>query len=93
MKPRVKEEYLHLDAIAWKPFPEAFSKGGIRWKLLHVSPEMGAWTAIFDCPAGSSFAPHVHLGPGEYFLTRGKMDVRGGSSAWRRHRNCARLWL
>jgi hypothetical protein len=40
---------------------------------------MGAWTAIFDCPKGSSFNRHVHLGPGEYFLTKGRMDVRGGS--------------
>ena len=56
MKAKIKEEYVQMDALAWKPFPEAFSTGGIRWKLLHVSPEMGAWTAIFDCPAGSSFA-------------------------------------
>ena len=81
MKPRTKEEYVQMDDLPWKPFPEAFSKGGIRWKLLHVSPEVGAWTAIFDCPARSSFAPHIHIGPGEYFLTRGKMDVRGGKAA------------
>lgn len=81
MKPRTQEEYVQMDAVKWKPFPEAFSKGGIRWKLLHVSPEVGAWTAIFDCPAGSSFAPHIHMGPGEYFLTKGKMDVRGGKAA------------
>lgn len=81
MKSKIKEEYVQMDALAWKPFPEAFSTGGIRWKLLHVSPEMGAWTAIFDCPAGSSFAAHIHIGPGEYFLTKGKMDVRGGKAA------------
>ncbi|THD01345.1 acetylacetone-cleaving protein, partial [Panacagrimonas perspica] len=49
-----------------------------RWKLLHVGPEMGAWTAYFDCPAGSSFNAHIHQGPGEYVLTKGRMDVRGG---------------
>jgi acetylacetone-cleaving enzyme len=81
MKPRTKEEYVQIDHLPWKPFPEPFSQGGIRWKLLHVSPEVGAWTAIFDCPAGSSFAPHIHNGPGEYFLTRGKLDVRGGKAA------------
>ena len=81
MKAKVKEEYVQMDALAWKPFPEAFSTGGIRWKLLHVSPEMGAWTAIFDCPAGSFFAAHIHIGPGEYFLTKGKMDIRGGKAA------------
>ncbi|MGF7131700.1 hypothetical protein P3T40_003182 [Paraburkholderia sp. EB58] len=46
--------------------------------MLHASPEMDAWTAIFDCPAGSSFNAHFHVGPGEYLLTKGRMDVRGG---------------
>lgn len=71
--------YVQMDEVDWVDFPEALSEGGIRWKLLNISPEMGAWTAIFDCPAGSSFASHVHIGPGEYFLTKGRMDVRGGS--------------
>lgn len=80
-KEKIPEEYVQMDQVDWKPFSDAFSAGGIRWKLLHVSPEMGAWTAIFDCPAGSSFAAHIHVGPGEYFLTKGKMDVRGGKDA------------
>lgn len=79
IKPKVKEEAIHLDDLAWKEFPTALSSGGIRWKMLHASPEMGAWTAIFDCPAGSSFNPHLHVGPGEYLLTKGRMDVRGGA--------------
>lgn len=74
----VNGRYVQMDAVDWVDFPEALSQGGIRWKLLNVSPEMGAWTAIFDCPKGSSFAAHVHIGPGEYFLTKGKMHVRGG---------------
>jgi len=81
MKNRTAEEYVQMDAVQWKPFPEPFAKGGVRWKLLHVSPEMGGWSAIFHCPAGSSFAPHIHMGPGEYLLTKGKMDVRGGKAA------------
>jgi hypothetical protein len=72
-------EYIQMDEMDWVPFPEALCSGPIRWKLLRVSPEMGSWTAIYDCPAGSSFAKHIHMGPGEYFLTRGKMHVRGGS--------------
>lgn len=75
----IKGRYVQMDEVDWVDFPEALSEGGIRWKLLNVSPEMGAWTAIFDCPKGSSFAPHVHIGPGEYFLTKGRMDVRGGA--------------
>lgn len=69
---------VELDDLPWVPFPEAFSDGGIRWKLLNVAPELGSWAAIFDCPAGSSFASHYHIGPGEYFLTKGRMEVRGG---------------
>jgi hypothetical protein len=78
MKPRPTDEYVHVSSVNWQPFPGEFSAGGISWKLLHVSPEVGAWTAIFDCPKGSSFASHIHIGPGEYFLTKGKMEVRGG---------------
>ena len=79
MKPLVAQEYVQIQQLEWQPFPDAFSAGGIRWKLLHVSPEVGAWTAIFDCPTGSSFASHIHIGPGEYLLTKGKMEVRGGN--------------
>lgn len=70
---------VELDKVAWVPFPEALSAGGIRWKLLNVAPELGSWAAIFECPAGSSFNSHHHIGPGEYYLTKGKMEVRGGS--------------
>jgi hypothetical protein len=78
VKNKVKEEYVQVDAVAWQPFPEVFSAGGIEWKLLHVSPESGNWAGIFRCPRGSSFAAHIHVGPGEYLLTKGKMEVRGG---------------
>ena len=81
MKAKVTEEYVHITSVDWQPFPEQFSAGGIRWKLLHVSPEVGSWTAIFDCPKGSSFARHIHVGPGEYLLTKGRMEVRGGEDA------------
>lgn len=81
IKPHVSEDYVQMDTTAWQEFPPTLSEGGIRWKLLHVSPESGAWTAIFDCPKGSSFNSHVHIGPGEYFLTKGKMEVRGGVEA------------
>ncbi len=81
LKSQIAEEYVQVDQLEWAPFPETLSEGGIRWKLLHVSPEMGSWTAVFDCPKGSSFNAHVHQGPGEYLLTKGRMDVRGGKDA------------
>ena len=80
MKPQAREEYVQIDHGAWAPFPDALSAGGITWKLLHVSPEAGTWTAVFDCPAGSSFNAHIHTGPGEYLLYKGRMDVRGGAA-------------
>ncbi len=70
---------VQLDDIDWVEFPPGLSEGGIRWKLLNVAPEVGSWAAIYDCPKGSSFASHVHIGPGEYFLTKGHMEVRGGA--------------
>lgn len=75
----VEGRAVHLNDIPWVAFPEALSAGGITWKLLNVAPELGSWTAIFHCPAGSSFNSHVHIGPGEYYLTQGRMEVRGGS--------------
>src|SRR3954454_15242073 len=78
MKSSVPHEYVQLDQGTWAAFPEPLAVGGITWKLLRVSPEAGTWTAIFECPAGSSFRSHVHTGPGEYFLYKGKMEVRGG---------------
>ena len=77
-KSHTPEEYVFIRDDKYIPFPTALSDGGISWQLLHVSPENGSWTAIFNCPAGSSFASHIHTGPGEYFLTKGKMEVRGG---------------
>ena len=37
-------DYIQMDAVDWVPFPEGLCDGPIRWKLLHVSPEAGAWT-------------------------------------------------
>ncbi len=76
---RAKGRSVQIDEIEWKDFPTGLSEGGIRWKLLNVAPELGSWAALYDCPKGSSFANHVHIGPGEYFLTKGLMEVRGGA--------------
>ena len=71
--------YIQMDTTDYVDFPAPLCEGPIRWKLLNVSPEMGSWTAYFDCPKGTSFNRHIHIGPGEYFLTKGKMEVRGGT--------------
>ena len=38
IKPKVREEAVQINDIPWKPFPDALSAGGIRWKMLHASP-------------------------------------------------------
>lgn len=78
-KDQVEGEFIHVDNVEWQIMPEPFAHGGIEWKLLHVSPELGAWTAYYRCPKGSYFSAHIHIGPGEYLLTKGKMEVRGGT--------------
>src|SRR2546421_6212871 len=80
LKPKLECEYVELNRVDWRPLPEGFIVGGGRRKLLHVSPELGSWTAMFDLPKGSSVASHIHVGPGEYLLTRGKVEVRGGDA-------------
>ena len=61
MKQKLTGEYVQVGSVSWQPFPGEFSTGGIKWKLLHVSPEMGAWTAIFDCKACSCWPGGVSV--------------------------------
>lgn len=78
---KLKEYAINLSATQWQPFGEPFAFGGIRWKLLRADASSGVWTAIFDCPAGSRIAAHTHYSSGEYLLTKGRMDVRGGADS------------
>ena len=59
-------------------------------QVCEIKPGMSSytWTAIFECPAGSSFHAHIHTGPGEYLLYKGKMEVRGGGRRGRHYRDC-----
>jgi quercetin dioxygenase-like cupin family protein len=69
----IEDIYVDVSAAAWVPFSD-----GIDIKVLRVSTESGAWTALFRCAEGSGFARHRHLGPAEYLMVSGKMEVRGG---------------
>lgn len=81
LKSRAPDEYVQVDDHPWAPFPAHLCTGSVKWRLLNVSPEAGTWTAIFDCKAGSSMAPHKHTGPGQYFIYEGRFEVRGGAAA------------
>jgi len=67
--------YVDVSAMPWTSFSE-----GIEIKVLRVSSESGTWSCMFRCAKGSGFARHRHLGPAEYVMLSGRMDVRGGRS-------------
>jgi anti-sigma factor ChrR (cupin superfamily) len=46
--------------------------------MLRATQETGHWTILVNCSKGSSIPRHEHLGPGEYYVISGKMEVRGG---------------
>ena len=75
----IMDDYVQMDKVDWVDFPQGLCAGSVQWKLLHVSPETGAWTAAFRAAEGASIARHIHVGPGEYYLTKGRMEVRGGA--------------
>lgn len=52
---------------------------GIDFKPLRTSQEPGAWTVLFKCTAGSSFARHEHPAAGEYLMVSGRMEIRSGT--------------
>lgn len=68
-----EDMYLSTQNMDWLEFG-----GGIDFKVLRTSQETGAWTVLFRCAKGASFNPHRHLGGGEYFMLKGRMEVRGG---------------
>ena len=72
---QIVDTYVHTEDAAWIPFPGV---DGIDFKVLRVSPETGTWTVLIQMVAGSGFPRHKHLGAGEYFMTKGKLEVRGG---------------
>ncbi len=68
------EVYIDTKSRPWLNF-----SSGIDFKVLRTSQETGAWTVLFKCAAGSSFARHEHLAAGEYYMISGSMDIRGGA--------------
>jgi anti-sigma factor ChrR (cupin superfamily) len=68
------------DAMSWIETP-----GGNALKVLWVSDETGAWSALIRAKAGTVNPPHTHLGPADFFVLSGSMEYRGGvarAGAW-----------
>lgn len=51
---------------------------GNELKVLRVSSETGAWSALVRAPAGQVNPPHTHLGPADFYVISGVVDYRAG---------------
>jgi anti-sigma factor ChrR (cupin superfamily) len=74
------EALVDTDAIEWVETP-----GGNALKVLWVSDETGAWSALIRAKAGTVNPPHTHLGPADFYVLSGSMEYRGGiarAGAW-----------
>lgn len=59
----------------------AFDLGsGTSVKLLRYSEETGDWVLWVTMQPGATFAPHWHLGHGQYFITKGELIYDVGSA-------------
>jgi quercetin dioxygenase-like cupin family protein len=61
------------EALEWVPTP-----GGNALKVLRVSEETGAWSALIRAAAGTVNPRHRHLGPADFLVLSGRMEYRGG---------------
>ncbi|MCE2391059.1 MAG: cupin domain-containing protein [Proteobacteria bacterium] len=52
--------------------------GGNQVKVLRVSEETGAYSALFKAAAGTTNPPHRHLGPADFYVLSGSIEYRNG---------------
>lgn len=53
---------------------------GTSIRLLRYSEETGDWVLWVQMQPGATFAPHWHLGHGQYFVTKGELIYDVGSA-------------
>ena len=53
---------------------------GTTIRLLRYSEETGDWVLWVEMQPGATFAPHWHLGHGQYFVTKGELLYDVGSA-------------
>jgi anti-sigma factor ChrR (cupin superfamily) len=66
---------IDTEAMDWTETPGG---GGNALKVLWVSEETGAWSALIRAKAGTVNPPHTHLGPADFYVISGSMEYRGG---------------
>ncbi|MBB4630828.1 cupin domain-containing protein [Sphingosinicella soli] len=53
---------------------------GTTIRMLRYSEETGDWVLWVEMQPGATFAPHWHLGHGQYFITKGELIYDVGSA-------------
>ena len=82
-KPEIVQSYFDpIDAALVRTNEQGWidSGGGNQFKVLRISKETGAWSALIKAPAGQVNPPHTHLGPADFYVISGGFDYRGGSA-------------
>jgi hypothetical protein len=77
-KPYVTEQGDILANIHTLPWLEV--GGGTRFMVLRAWRTMGDWAIFVNMAPGEWFQPHRHLGPGQFFITRGELLYDVGSA-------------
>ena len=69
-----------FDGILVQPSEMKWIPDGVgnELKVLRISSETGAWSALVKAPAGQVNPPHVHLGPADFYVISGVVDYRAG---------------
>ncbi|MHC4782781.1 MAG: 2,4'-dihydroxyacetophenone dioxygenase family protein [Planctomycetota bacterium] len=73
MKKMANDLQITPDDIPWKIIRE-----GAFIKLLRTCHVTGIWVVMLRNEPGTSVPPHKHIGPAEYYVIKGKVEVRGG---------------
>jgi len=78
----VKQVFDPLDSALIRTGKEAWiqSGDGNEFKVLRISKETGAWSALIRAKKGQVNPPHTHLGPADFYVISGGFDYRGGSA-------------
>jgi anti-sigma factor ChrR (cupin superfamily) len=64
---------IDTEALDWIPTPS-----GNSLKILRVSEETGAWSALIKAEAGTVNPRHRHIGPADFLVLSGSIEYRGG---------------
>lgn len=65
--------------VSSKDLPWKILRDGYDFKLLRICSVTGTWVTLFRTVAGASVPPHKHIGAAEYFVLKGKVEIRGGA--------------